>query len=152
MGPLWGEALRTAPGAQEVLRAALPSDTWLLASLPHTPFIDPGPAVFQRPQALLLRQPCSPASVTAAFPRQSLGRPSKAPRVTRTVPRGTGEPLRRMHVAEDIAPQGQGGGAPGYPCCLWLLGSWHLSWQAKPLLHEPRGAGNRKGQSAWPQG
>lgn len=106
---------------------------------------DPGPAIFQRPQAPFLRQLCFPASVSslpkAAFEWRAVA-PLKDPRVTHAVPTGTGESLRTMHTAMNRAPQGQGEGCQDTPAveCPWLPGSWHLIWATQPKgSSTPRG-------------
>lgn len=103
----------------------------------HLPLTDPGPAVFQRPQAPFLRQLCSPASVSSV-PNAALERrvvaPLKDARVTQAVPTGTGEPLRTMHTAMNTAPQGQAEGCQDTSAveCPRLPGSWHFIWATQP--------------------
>lgn len=135
-----GTVLRTGPGTQEV-----PSTYWLFLFILHTalglsprmpaagflpflmPVTEPRPAAFQKPQALLLSQLRPLAPVTAAFPRQSWGRPLKDPAVTQAVPIGTPRTLRRVHTA----PQGQREGCRDTPAA-WHPVSGHLSWASEP--------------------
>lgn len=72
VGLLRGEVAGTTPGTSPVASLlAFSHQCQLLVYLPfHVSLTGPGLGS-QRPQAPLLRQPCHPASVTAAFPRKS---------------------------------------------------------------------------------
>lgn len=63
------------------------------------------------------------------------------PQSNSEVPTGTGEPLRTIHTAMNIAPQGQGEGCQDTPAveCPQLPGSWHLSWATQPVSSTPGG-------------